>query len=117
MLLVEQWLKNLNIIDYYLIYALPKWIENDKTVMLIPLIVQKKSLGIKWLKEKRDLFFGIESWSDYMNAIYFETNNLWFDFAFKEIAKQFPGLDINLNCVRDDTAISIWCAEKNFKIV
>lgn len=50
-----------------------------------------------------------------MNAIYFEPNNLWFDFAFKEIAKQFPGLDINLNCVRDDTAISIWCAEKEFQ--
>ena len=97
-LLVEQWLK----FEYNRLLSnicIAEVIENDKTVMLIPLIVQKKSLGIKWLGRKKGIYFlGIESWSDYMNAIYFEPNNLWFDFAFKEIAKQFPGLDINLTC-------------------
>lgn len=114
-LLVEQWLK----FAYNRLLSnicIAEVIENNNTVMLFPLIVQKKSLGIKWLGRKKGIYFlGIESWSDYMNAIYSEPNNLWFAFAFKEIAKQFPGLDINLNCVRDDTAISIWCAEKEFQ--
>lgn len=111
-LLVEQWLSfryNRLLSDIYIAEV----IDNSDTVMLIPLVVQKVSLGIKWLGRKKGVYFlGIESWSDYLNAVYSSCDDEMFDYAFEEILKAFPGLNISLNCVRDDTFLSRWCQKK-----
>lgn len=111
-LLVEQWMKfryNRRFTKIYIFQV----IEDDKVVLIAPMIVQRKSFGIKWLGRKKGIYFlGIESYSDYMNMIYDHVENSWFDFMLKKISEWFPQLDFKLDYVRDDTALAAWCKKK-----
>lgn len=88
-LLVEQWMKfryNRRFTKIYIFQV----IEDDKVVLIAPMIVQRKSFGIKWLGRKKGIYFlGIESYSDYMNMIYDHVENSWFDFMLKKFQKGF----------------------------
>lgn len=115
MLLIEQWMRfryNRRLSKIYIFQV----IEDGKVVLIAPMIVQRKSFGIKWLGRKKGIYFlGIESYSDYMNMIYDHVENSWFDFIFKEISKLFSQLDFKLEYVRDDTALAAWCKKKRLE--
>lgn len=114
-LLVEQWLSrsfNRLFSEIYIIC-----LKNGPKVRIIaPLIIQKKSIGVKWLGRKKGIYFlGIESYSDYMNLIYDDdTKESEIETLLNDILKTFSEFTLRLSCVRDETLLSNWCLSQGF---
>ena len=112
-LLVEQWLSfTYNRLFSEIIIA--EGIENGEVKVIAPLIVQKHSLGYKWLGRLKGIYFlGIESYSDYMNLIYDAVNDSSFSQIIQAIKVKYPTLPIYFNEVRESTEFCQWCIGQN----
>lgn len=113
-LLVEQWLSH-SVNKMFSDICIVCLTQNSRVKIIAPLIVQKKSVGIKWLGRKKGIYFlGIESYSDYMNLIYDDVEQSEIEVLMNDILKKFSDFTLILNCVRDETIFSSWCLSRGF---
>ena len=112
-LLVEQWLS----FTYNRLFSeiiIVEGRENGVVKIIAPLIIQKHSLGYKWLGRLRGIYFlGLESYSDYMNVIYDRIDESSFSQIILSIKEKYPTLPIYFNEVRESTEFCQWCIKQN----
>ena len=112
MLLFKEWraskyVKAFSKVSVYIVY------NEEKPVLILPLIVQIKTTKIKWIGRKKGLYIlGIDSYSDYLNAVYKDISDEALDALFYKIEKDFPDLDIRFTDIVENTYIDDYLKRK-----
>lgn len=91
-------------------------LDKEEPVMIVPVIVQKKTVKVSWYGRKKGLYIlGIGSYSDYINFIY----NKFSETAYKELTEYVKqdnnGITMNINFLRADTALQKYCETKGLQ--
>lgn len=111
-LLIEEWLSFVCNKVFAMVYVFAL-IELWGAKLILSLVVQNKTVGIKWLGYKKDIcFFCIELYLDYMSFIY---SNVTYDLV-PRVHKTFSGLNHYLDHIRDNTIVKDWCSEQNLQV-
>lgn len=86
--------------------------EDDKTTLILPLIVQKIRNKTVWFGRSRGVYIlGVGSYSDYLNAIYNEVNIAAFELLFEHLKKDFKGLIFNFTDLIEGTKFESFISE------
>ena len=112
MLLFKEWraskyAKVFSKVSVYIVY------DEQKPVLILPLIVQLKTTKIKWFGRKKGVYIlGVGSYSDYLNAVYKDISDEVLDTLFQVIRKDFVGIDIRFTDIVENTYIDDYLKRK-----
>ena len=122
-LLVEQWLSSAfnRILSKLYIYI--KFDENNQPCIIVPVFVQKITVGISWIGRKKGIYLlGDSSYSDYLNFIYSAVNKKELEEMLIKIKQDLSNkkdIPFYLNCIREDTLLYedlMLCSNNRYKI-
>lgn len=110
-LLTERWLADplhRNCSQIHILYVS----DNNRVRLIIPVIHQKTVNIFRRIKGNRDkgiYILGYDTYPDYLNLIYDDTDDVMLDFAFSEIRKRYMYIPIFWDYILSNTVFGRWC--------
>lgn len=87
--------------EYYVFY------DNNEPRVILPLMIKKVNLTLKGHGIRKGVYIiGSNNYSDYLNWIYCELKNEYFDFIINWLNNNFIDYDISFLCIKEETKLN-----------